>query len=623
MSNQKNDLSPVNVNESNDIPVTENHGQQPGIDIAPPEQNQSRGASQGSAESEPNNTITEDQPRGGEMDSPEKIVQASPATLESIPVHLLAIDNWHPREIPGEDIDELVTSIERDGLIELPIVREASDGSGRFVIESGTRRIVASKQAGKEQVECIVMPPCENVDSAHRAFMANKHRKSLTDIEDAKHYKRMQVVFGLTLEQIGERYKMTKASVSQKLSVLNLPESIQKMISDKSVTFTSGHGRLILKLDTPEEQKEMAKLVVDKKLSVSQTKTKVDRCNRNKKRKQQQPDLPVNIADIEIDGVHCHSSEDMSKEIGDGQVHLIVTSPPWGNGMEFEKKRTPMSIFEEVKPVFDECERVLCPGGIIAINLPLLSKEKAEDAEKGRIQPDNFLPSTLYLNYLKSRGLYLATSVVWWKQNLNYHNFNPYIPTSKVEHTCYKFVPQVEVIHIFRKIGKREVPPPQKIQQRSHLTDEEFLEWGKDIWVINKVANDGHPCRWPDELPERLVRMFSYEGDTVLDPFLGSGTTVKVARDLGRTGIGYERDLKYKPVIMKTLGMIPEEKEGNEKPQPLQDFVDEQVKSTISSLASPKNDQSQVEHLHTDQGDTFFPQSTQMKALDSMVCSPV
>ena len=68
---------------------------------------------------------------------------------------------------------------------------------------------------------------------------------------------------------------------------------------------------------------------------------------------------------------------------------------------------------------------------------------------------------------------------------------------------------------------------------------------------------------YPDELVKRLIQMFSYVGDTVLDPFLGSGTTVKVARELGRVGIGYERELQYKSVIMKKLG-IPEDAEQPE-----------------------------------------------------------
>jgi hypothetical protein len=66
---------------------------------------------------------------------------------------------------------------------------------------------------------------------------------------------------------------------------------------------------------------------------------------------------------------------------------------------------------------------------------------------------------------------------------------------------------------------------------------------------------EGHPCIWPDELAYRLIKMFSYEGDTVLDPFLGSGTTVKVAKELKRDGIGYEKEPQYKAVIMQRLGL--------------------------------------------------------------------
>jgi len=77
------------------------------------------------------------------------------------------------------------------------------------------------------------------------------------------------------------------------------------------------------------------------------------------------------------------------------------------------------------------------------------------------------------------------------------------------------------------------------------------------VWEIEPMRSSqyDHPCVYPDELVDRLIRMFSYVGDRVLDPFLGSGTTVKVARELGREGIGYERELMYKPVIMKRLGV--------------------------------------------------------------------
>jgi DNA modification methylase len=82
------------------------------------------------------------------------------------------------------------------------------------------------------------------------------------------------------------------------------------------------------------------------------------------------------------------------------------------------------------------------------------------------------------------------------------------------------------------------------------------------VWDIEPVRNqEEHPAVYPDELPRRLIKMYSYEGDTVLDPWLGSGSTVKVARELNREAVGYEREPQYKAVIMRKLGIAPEESE--------------------------------------------------------------
>jgi DNA modification methylase len=82
------------------------------------------------------------------------------------------------------------------------------------------------------------------------------------------------------------------------------------------------------------------------------------------------------------------------------------------------------------------------------------------------------------------------------------------------------------------------------------------------VWEIEPVRNqEGHPAVYPDELPRRLIKMYSYEGDTVLDCWLGSGTTVKVARELNREAVGYEKEPQYKAVIMRKLGIAAEESE--------------------------------------------------------------
>jgi len=89
--------------------------------------------------------------------------------------------------------------------------------------------------------------------------------------------------------------------------------------------------------------------------------------------------------------------------------------------------------------------------------------------------------------------------------------------------------------------------------------------WVQGVWEIDAVRKqEGHPAMFPDELPRRLIKMFSYEGDTVLDAWLGSGTTVKVARELNRVGIGYEKEAQYKDLIMRKLGISSKADEHKE-----------------------------------------------------------
>jgi DNA modification methylase len=93
-------------------------------------------------------------------------------------------------------------------------------------------------------------------------------------------------------------------------------------------------------------------------------------------------------------------------------------------------------------------------------------------------------------------------------------------------------------LYIFRKKGERQAPA-EETALKSYISKEEWSQWASGVWMIDRVRHvKGHPAIFPDELVRRLVLMFSFEEDIVVDPFLGSGTTVKVARELNRQGIG-------------------------------------------------------------------------------------
>ena len=119
---------------------------------------------------------------------------------------------------------------------------------------------------------------------------------------------------------------------------------------------------------------------------------------------------------------------------------------------------------------------------------------------------------------------------------------------------------------------------------KSKLTKEQWIAYVNGVWEIEPLRSSqyDHPCVYPDELVNRLVRMFSYVGDTVLDPFLGSGTTVKVARALGREGIGYEKELQYKPAIMKRLGIEAQETLATKPPETMAEYFER--------IMSPENE---------------------------------
>jgi len=110
-----------------------------------------------------------------------------------------------------------------------------------------------------------------------------------------------------------------------------------------------------------------------------------------------------------------------------------------------------------------------------------------------------------------------------------------------------------EFIHIFKKPGKSK-KVSKEIKEASRLTKEEWKEYFAGHWYFGGVRQVGHEARFPEELPRRLIRMFTFKGDTILDPFVGSGTTVKAALDLGRNAVAYEINEDFLTAASEKLG---------------------------------------------------------------------
>ena len=270
--------------------------------------------------------------------------------------------------------------------------------------------------------------------------------------------------------------------------------------------------------------------------------------------------------------VYYHSASHM-KEIPDNSVNLVVTSPPYFNIKDYSQNGTQNHQHSDIHPhdcgnindynsylksllkIWHECARVLCPNGKLAINAPIIPMLKSDlsthynrdilniygDIEQSIIQevPDMFLMDLYIWSQINARRQLIFGSY-------------PYPGNLYAQK-------KVEFIGVFVKDGK-----PAKIdkdrKERSSLSKEEWIEYTKQIWDIpipNKgdVAYGEHAALMPEEIARRCIRLFSYVDDIVLDPFTGSGTTLKVAKELQRRYIGYEIYDHYRDLIDQKLGV--------------------------------------------------------------------
>jgi len=465
--------------------------------------------------------------------------------LKIISIDSLIKPQHHPRSDYG-NLEELQGSIRRDGLQEPLLVYEIE--AGKFGIIDGARRLKAAQEMGSKQISCLIKKGLSEADAAHLSYVKNVERKTLSAIEIALHIKTMKDEFGYTLNELELKGYGSPGAISNKLKLLDLPDKIQRQVKDG--TLTAAHGLALTNLNTREEQERMAKRVVDFDLTAKTTERRIERYL-SKKRKSKKVSPKEIIPSNDVPGVYFKDARNMS-ELPDKSVQLIVSSPPYSVGMEYEKGMTFKEHLTNVQDVMKESGRVLAPGCIIALNVADIIHFVGNNGKSDQKQTQ--LMGQLYQTCLRKYGIFLTDEIIWAKRPAWSKERASTFKETTV-HTSYRIIDNWEPVYIFRKKGEREIPD-ENIVLESKLTKEQWMVYVNGVWEIEQSRNNqGHPCTYPDELVKRLIRMFSYVGDTILDPFLGSGTTVKVAGELGRVGIGYERELQYKSVIMKKLGI--------------------------------------------------------------------
>lgn len=243
------------------------------------------------------------------------------------------------------------------------------------------------------------------------------------------------------------------------------------------------------------------------------------------------------------------------REVEDESVHLIITSPPYwqlkdyGNGKQIGFNDTYEDYINHLNLVWNECHRVLHKGCRLCINT---GDQFARSVYYGRYK---VIPiRTEIIKFCESAGFDYMGAIIWQKVTTCHTTGGatvmgsfPY-PRNGILKLDYEF------ILIFKKYG---TPPKvsKEIKEQSKLTQEEWNQYFTGHWNFPGERQDRHLAMFPEELPRRLIKMFSFVGDTVLDPFLGSGTTSLAARNLNRNSIGYEINEDFLPVIKEKLGL--------------------------------------------------------------------
>jgi site-specific DNA-methyltransferase (adenine-specific) len=231
------------------------------------------------------------------------------------------------------------------------------------------------------------------------------------------------------------------------------------------------------------------------------------------------------LSDDIVNKIYAHSSEDM-KELLDNSVHLMITSPPYNVTKEYDQNLTLQDYLHLLDNVMRETYRVLVDGGRACVNVANLGRKPYIPLTDyvGRIMADigyNYRGQIIWDKAASSGG-----SCAWgsWQSAAN-----------PILRDVHEYILVFSKGCMSRKKGK------------DTIKKEDFLDWTKSIWKMNaeSARRVNHPAPFPEELPHRLINLYSFEGDVVLDPFMGSGTTAVVALKNKRRFVGYDISEEY------------------------------------------------------------------------------
>lgn len=244
-----------------------------------------------------------------------------------------------------------------------------------------------------------------------------------------------------------------------------------------------------------------------------------------------------------LNRIFCKSSEKM-EELPDNSVHLMVTSPPYNVGKEYDEDLTLQEYRDFLFRVWKDVYRVLVPGGRVCINVANLGRKP-------------YIPlHAMIIEDMLNIGFLMRGEVIWNKASSA-------SPSTAWGSWLSPKNPVLRDIHEYILIFSKETfSRANHNNERQTMTRDEFLEYTKSIWTFGaeSAKKIGHPAPFPIELPLRCIKLYTFENDVILDPFMGSGTTAVAALTSNRFFIGYDTNPEYIKLAEKRIKKILDEK---------------------------------------------------------------
>ena len=228
-----------------------------------------------------------------------------------------------------------------------------------------------------------------------------------------------------------------------------------------------------------------------------------------------------------INRIFLKSSTKMS-ELPDQSIHLMITSPPYNVSKDYDENLSLKEYLNFLREVFTETYRVLVNGGRACINIANIGRKP-------------YIPLSDYISKIMIDIGFLMRGEIIWNKSASSG------ASTAWGSWCSPSNPTLRDVHEYILIFSKGAFKREKQNKKSTIQKEQFIEWTKSIWNMNteSAKKIGHPAPFPEELPFRLIQLYSFENDVILDPFIGSGTTAVVGLKNNRHFIGYEVNENY------------------------------------------------------------------------------